>query len=192
MRKQLLSLIPEFNLIEDPDLREKTIRTWELAMGEGGWTLDDLARMPFTLLIDPCPVNFVEHTRAVALMAIESAKVMTALYGERLPVDMDILISGGILRDVGKLLEYEEREPGVFVQTREGKLLRHPFTGLELAARCGLPAEVQHIIAAHAGEGDKVRRTTEATIVNHADFISFHAVQRLGEGKRLESSISKM
>ena len=46
MREKLLDLIPEFNLIEDADLREKTIRTWELAMEEGGWTLDDLARMP--------------------------------------------------------------------------------------------------------------------------------------------------
>jgi len=128
---------------------------------------------------------------AVAQMAIKSAEVIIALYGERVPVNMDILISGGILRDVGKLVEYEEREPGVFVQTAAGKMLRHPFTGVELAARCGLPVEVQHIIAAHAEEGDKVKRTTEATIVNHADFISFHAVLRLGPGKNLESRISE-
>jgi len=191
MRDLLLNTIPEFNLIENTGLREKTIQTWELAMQEGGWMLADLARMPFTLLINPCPVNFIEHTRAVAQIAIAAAKVFADLYGERVPVNMDILISGAILRDVGKLVEYEEREPGVFVQTREGKLLRHPFTGMELAARCGLPAEVQHIIAAHASEGDKVQRTTEATIVNHADFISFHAVQRLGEGKNLESRIGE-
>ncbi|MBN1875692.1 MAG: HDIG domain-containing protein [Anaerolineae bacterium] len=190
MRAELLAAIPEFDLITDVDLRERTIRTWELAMQEGGWTLEDLARMPFTLLINPCPVNFIEHTRAVAQIAIEVARVFAHLYGDRVPVDMDILISGGILRDVGKLVEYEEREVGVFVQTEAGKLLRHPFTGMELAARCGLPAAVQHIIATHASEGDKVQRTTEATIVNHADFISFHAVQRLAEGKLLVSSFS--
>jgi len=182
MREELLSTLPEFNLIVNADLREKTIQTWELAMQAGEWTLADLARMPFTLLINPCPVNFIEHTRAVVQIAIKAAEVFIDLYGDRVPVNMDILTSGGILRDVGKLLEYEEREPGVFVQTQEGKLLRHPFTGLELAARCGLPAEVQHIIATHAGEGDKVRRTTEATLVNHADFISFHAVQRSRRG----------
>jgi putative nucleotidyltransferase with HDIG domain len=191
MREKLLATIPEFNLITDADLREKTIQTWELGMQEGGWTLDDLARMPFTLLISPCPVNFIEHTRAVAQIAIKTAEVFADLYGDRVPVNMDILISGGILRDVGKLVEYEEREAGVFVQTQAGQLLRHPFTGMELAARCGLPIEVQHIIAAHAAEGDKVQRTTEATIVNHADFISFHAVQRLGQGKNLESRISE-
>jgi putative nucleotidyltransferase with HDIG domain len=190
MRDKLLKLIPEFDLIEDVDLRENTIWTWETAMTEGDWTLEDLQAMPFTLLIDPCPVNFVEHTRAVAQMAIESAKVLMAQYGERLPVDMDVLISGGILRDVGKLLEYERRADGIFVQTRDGKLLRHPFTGLELAARCGLPAEVQHIIASHAGEGAKVQRTTESIIVHHADFISFEAVKGLAERSELTASLA--
>jgi len=191
MRDELLTLIPEFDLIEDADMRERTIQTWELAMEKGGWTLAELDAMPFTLLIAPCPVNFVEHTRAVAQMAIESARVLMARYGERLPVDMDVLISGGILRDVGKLLEYTRRADGTFVQTREGKLLRHPFTGLELAARCGLPAEVQHIIASHAGEGAKVQRTTESIIVHHADFISFEAVKGLAEAKTLSARMGE-
>ena len=30
-----------------------------------------------------------------------------------------------------------------------------------------------HIIAAHAAEGDLVKRTTEAFIVHHADFMAF-------------------
>jgi hypothetical protein len=42
-----------------------------------------------------------------------------------------------------------------------------------------LSAEIQHIIAAHAGEGEKVNRSTEATLVNHADFMSFHSIQRM-------------
>ncbi|MGD8245544.1 MAG: HDIG domain-containing protein [Anaerolineae bacterium] len=189
MRDKLLELIPEFDLIKDASLRENTLRTWETAMEQGGWTLDALQAMPFTLLIDPCPVDFIEHTRAVAQIAIESAKVIIELYGERVPLDMDVLISGGILRDAGKLLEYERRDDGTFVQTREGKLLRHPFSGMELAARCGLPAEVQHIIASHAGEGAKVKRTTESILVHHADFISFEAVKGLAETKALSSRL---
>jgi putative nucleotidyltransferase with HDIG domain len=185
MREQVLEAIPEFNLIQDPDLRENTIKTWETAMEEGGWTLEELTRTPFTLLINPCPIDFIEHTRAVALIAIRAAEVIAEIYGDRVPVNMDLLISGALLRDVGKLVEYEKRDDGTTVQTYAGKLLRHPFTGMELAARCGLPVEVQHMIAAHAGEGDKVKRTTEGTIVNHADFISFHAVGRLMEKKEL-------
>jgi putative nucleotidyltransferase with HDIG domain len=183
MRERLMELVPEFNLIQDEELREKTAKTWEAATEEGGWTLDDLTRLPFTLLINPCPASFIEHVRAVTLTAVRAAEVFAAIYGDRLPVDVDLLVAGALLHDVGKLLEYRNRDDGMTVKTRVGELLRHPFTGMELAARFGLPIEVQHIIAAHAGEGDKVNRTTEATLVNHADFMSFHSIQRMLQKK---------
>lgn len=189
MRDRLLALVPEFALIQDEALREKTIRTWELAMDEGGWTPDDLARIPFTLLINPCPASYIEHVRAVTLTALRAAEVFAQVYGERLPVNPDILVAGGLLHDIGKLVEYENREDGMTVQTYAGKLLRHPFSGMELAARCGLPAEVLHIIAAHAGEGDKVVRSTEATLINHADFMSFHSFKRRLEKKHLAAKL---
>ncbi len=192
MRKRLLQLIPEFELIRDPTLRERTLKTWEIALAEGGWTPDDLTQLPFTLLINPCPVNYIEHVRAVTLTALRAAQVFTQIYGDRAPVDTDILVSGGLLHDIGKLLEYETRADGMTVQTHAGKLLRHPFTGMELAARCGLPAEVQHIIAAHAGEGDKVQRTTEATLINHADFMNFHALLRMTQKRELVGRMMNM
>ena len=184
MIERLLELVPEFALIEDGDLRQKCLSTWVAAMEQGGWTPDDLERMPFTLLIDPCPASYIEHVRAVTLTAVRTAEVFAEIYGDRVPVNMDLLVAGGLLHDVGKMLEYEKREDGATVQTHAGALIRHPFTGMELAARCGLPVEVQHIIAAHAGEGDKVNRTTEATLVNHADFASFHSIQRMLNPKR--------
>ena len=184
-KTRLLELIPEFNLIQDPGLREKCLKTWESAMEQGGWTPDDLLHIPFTLLINPCPASFIDHVRGVTLTAIRSAEVFAQIYGDRLPINIDHLIAGGLLHDIGKLLEYENRDDGTTVQTPAGKLLRHPFTGMELAARFDLPAGVQHIIATHAGEGDKVKRTTEATIVNHADFMNFHSLQRLAQTKEL-------
>jgi putative nucleotidyltransferase with HDIG domain len=185
MRERLLELIPEFNLIRDAELREKCLKTWEAAMEESGWTPDELARMPFTLLINPCPLSFIDHVRGVTLTAIRSAEAFAEIYGNLLPVDRELLIAGGLLHDIGKLLEYENRDDGMTVQTSAGKMLRHPFTGMELAARFGLPVEVQHIIATHAGEGDKVKRSTEATILNHADFMNFHSLQRKMDKKEL-------
>jgi hypothetical protein len=38
---------------------------------------------------------------------------------------------------------------------------------------CGVPDAVSHIIAAHSGEGDMVKRSVEATLVHHADFMTF-------------------
>jgi putative nucleotidyltransferase with HDIG domain len=97
---------------------------------------------------------------------------MQEFLGKALPIDMDVVIAGAILADVGKLLEYEKRGEHV-VQSARGELLRHPFTGVALAMECELPDTVCHIIAAHAGEGDVAKRTTEALIVHHADFMSF-------------------
>jgi len=185
MRKRLLELIPEFNLLTDADLREKCLKAWEAAMEEGSWTPDELTRMPFTLLINPCPASFIDHVRAVTLTAVRSAEVFTEMYGDVLPVNMQLLIAGGLLHDIGKLVEYEKRDDGATVQTYGGKMLRHPFTGMEFAARFGLPVEVQHMIATHAGEGDKVKRTTEATILNHADFMNFHSLLRMMDKKEL-------
>ncbi|HYW94239.1 MAG TPA: HDIG domain-containing protein, partial [Bacteroidales bacterium] len=105
-------------------------------------------------------------------IARKAGESINEFYGDELPVNMDVLIAGAILADVGKLLEYvkEDDKP---VQGVYGKYLRHPFSGVSLAEQCGVPPEVCHIIAAHAGEGDHVKRTTEATIVHHADFMTF-------------------
>jgi putative nucleotidyltransferase with HDIG domain len=185
MRKRLLELVPEFELIQDQELKEKTIQVWETAMQRSGWTPDALARMPFTLLINPCPASYVEHVRAVTLTAYRAAQLFGEIYGERIPLNMDYLVSGGLLHDIGKLLEYEDRDDGVTVQTPYGALMRHPFSGAALAYECGLPMEVQHMIATHAGEGDKVKRSPEATLINKADFMSFETLRDLQIKKEL-------
>ena len=99
-------------------------------------------------------------------------KAIDALAAQDATMTKLFIIAGAILADVGKLLEYEMRD-GKAVQSDRGKYLRHPFTGVHLAMTCGVPEEVCHIIATHAGEGELVRRSTEAWIVHHADFMSF-------------------
>lgn len=190
-RNELVKLIPEFNLIEDDELREKCLKTYESALEQGGWQPADLMALPFTLLIDPCPANYVEHVRAVTLTSIGTAKAMQEVYGNLLPINMDYLVAGGLLHDLGKLLEYEPGTEGLTVQTAYGKLIRHPFSGMALAARFDLPSEIQHMIAAHAGEGDKVHRSTEATIINHADFVNFESLKRAQTRKELAARMSR-
>jgi putative nucleotidyltransferase with HDIG domain len=172
--KEVLELWPELEWIEDEDLRAKTGLVWETALKKSVLTADDLKRIPFTLLCGPdLKVSFMDHKRAVVHIARESGIKMNEFFREELPVDMDILIAGAILADVGKLLEYVLDDNGNAIQGSYGKLLRHPFSGVSLAESCGVPPEVCHIIAAHAGEGDMVRRSTEAYVVHHADFMTF-------------------
>jgi len=174
MSPAILELWPELDWIQDQELREKTAQTWELALLKSVLTPDDLNRIPFTLLCGPdLKVTFMDHKRSVVHIARASAEKMNEFYHGELPIDMDVLISGAILADVGKLLEYELDEQGKAVQGKYGKYLRHPFSGVSLAEQCGLPAPVCHIIAAHAGEGDHVKRSVEAYIVHNADFMTF-------------------
>jgi len=167
-------LWPELAWIEDNELREVTTKTWEEALERSVLSADDLERIPFTLLAGPdLKVSFMAHKRCVVHVAQESALKMIDFFGEELPVNLDVVIAGAILADVGKLLEYELDEEGNSFQGTYGKYLRHPFSGVSLAESCGVPAEVCHIIAAHAGEGNLVKRSTEAYIVHHADFMTF-------------------
>jgi putative nucleotidyltransferase with HDIG domain len=167
-------LWPELAWIEDQQLRQATAKTWELALERSVLTPDDLNRIPFTLLAGPdLKVSFMAHKRCVVHVARESALKMGEFFGDDLPINLDVVIAGAILADVGKLLEYELDGEGQSFQGSYGKYLRHPFSGVSLAEQCQVPPEVCHIIAAHAGEGDLVKRTTEAYIVHHADFMTF-------------------
>ena len=176
MKEELLKLIPEFNEIKDPDLREKTLKAWQMAMEKGGWQPADLEKIPFTLLIQGVPVSFLDHTRAVTKIALGMADNLKEVLGEKIPVNRDILASGAILHDVGKLLEYK-REGDKYTKSHSGKLLRHPFSGVQITTLAGLPDEVSHIIAVHSHEGDHGKRTTEGILLHHADFTTFEPLK---------------
>ncbi len=172
MNQDVRELWPELEWIEDPTLREATEKTWDVAMSRSPLVPDDLREIPFTLLVKDLDVTFMEHKRAVVHIARRSAEAMREFFGAKLPIDLDTVIAGAILADVGKVLEYEKVD-GKAVQSARGQALRHPFTGVAVAMECGVPDAVCHIIAAHAAEGDLVKRSTEAYIVHHADFMSF-------------------
>ena len=172
--KELIELWPEIEWIQDEGLRNQTALTWELALERSVLKPEDLRRIPFTLLCGPdLKVTFMDHKRSVVHIARDAGNKINEMYHGELPVNMDVLIAGAILADVGKLLEYELDADGKAIQGNYGKYLRHPFSGVSLAEEAGVPAEVCHIIATHAGEGNMVKRTTEAYIVHHADFMTF-------------------
>jgi putative nucleotidyltransferase with HDIG domain len=165
-------LWPELEWIQNVGLRERVAHTWVRAFELSPLTPDDLERIPFTLLVPNCPATFMEHKRCVVHIARHSAEAMREHMGRALAIDMDVVVAGAILADVGKLLEYENVN-GKTNQSKRGAMLRHPFTGVALAMECGVPDAVCHVIAAHAAEGDLVKRSTEATIVHHADFMAY-------------------
>jgi len=178
MLEEVKRIWPELDWIENPGLRNQVTDTWLRAFERSPLKPSDLEEIPFTLLIPDCPATFMEHKRCVVHIARRSAEAMTEFLGRALPIDMDTVIAGAILADVGKVLEYELVD-GEAVQSARGQALRHPFTGVAVAMECGVPDEVCHIIATHAAEGNLVKRSTEAWIVHHADFMSYEPFKTL-------------
>src|SRR5512146_289052 len=110
MNADVLKLWPELEWIRDPQLREATAKTWETALAESDLDAADLDVIPFTLLVKDCRVSFMAHKRCVVHLARAAAEEMQEFLGSELPVDMDTVIAGAILADVGKLLEYTKKD----------------------------------------------------------------------------------
>jgi putative nucleotidyltransferase with HDIG domain len=172
MKDKIIELLPEIGLISDERLRAQTVQVWEDAIRDGGWTIDKILRMPFSVHVENCEITFIEHVRTVCKMCLAVADVLKASYGERTSIDRDTLIAGALLADVGKLIEYEEKD-GRITKAGRGQHLRHPFTGVALSHARGVPPEVQHVIATHSKEGEMMIRSNESVIFHHADFIDF-------------------
>ncbi|MFQ5943095.1 MAG: hypothetical protein ACE5JF_06040 [Anaerolineales bacterium] len=172
MSDELMELIPEFRLIQDGGLREKTLAVWQEAIDIGGWSADDLRRMPYTLLVEGVDISFPQHVRVVCRLCVAMLDVLLEDYGDRYEIDRDTLIAGALLADVGKLIEIREQD-GEYQWARMYKYLRHPFTGVGLCFKHEIPEAVMHVIATHSWEGDKFKRRPESIIFHHADFTDF-------------------
>jgi len=176
VRERLIAVLPEIEWVSDPDLKEKVVAAWLDGLKRGGWTPDDLSRMPFTL-VKKVNASFAQHVRSVTRICARVADTFEEIFaGVDLSLDRDTLLSGALLHDIGKLLETEEKG-GTFRKSAAGKLVRHPFSGVAIADAHGLPAEVLHIIGTHSKEGDPYKRTPEAIILHHADFMNFDPIE---------------
>lgn len=172
MKDKIKKLWPEIEWIKDQKLRSKVVDCWVYALEKSSLDIDDLQTIPFSLLIKECKISFMNHKRTCVQLSVEMANLMKKNFGDSININMDYLIAGAILIDVGKLLEYDKVN-GKIVTSKSGELVRHPFSGQAIAARFNLPPEVQHIIATHSVEGDFGKRSVESIIVHHADFVSF-------------------
>lgn len=172
----VLKLLPEIAQIRDKKLQSQIIACWQDAIAFRGWTEELLRNIPFTLLAENVKITFIDHVRAVCKMCIAVDQVLDESHGtKKTKVNRDYLIAGALLADVGKLLEFEIVN-GKPVKSNYGKHIRHPFSGVGLAFKHGLPSEVMHIIATHSKEGTGEKRSAESIIFHHADFIDFDLV----------------
>lgn len=179
MKQQIIELLPEISWIKDAKLREIVIACHVDALSEGGWEPSDMDKIPFAMSFPDCPVTYLRHIRAVTRMChhvVEEYNVVYQGQGDFV-LDYDKLIAGAILHDIGKFVEWERKPDGKVGKSNYGKYLRHPLSGMVIAMRNGISVEIAHMIAHHAHEGDSVKRSPEAVILNKVDMMNFDSIR---------------
>jgi len=175
----------QLSSIENEELRSKTVAVWVEAAKQGGWeSIEELEAMPFTLLTKTHGINLIQHTIAVTEGALALADAQMEAY-EKMPyeINLDRLIAGGLLHDVGKLVEAEKDGAGGFRKSKKGQYARHPISGAIIAAQCGMPEDIVNTIACHAKEGDGAPKVVETVLIHQADFATFDPLVMLQKGQ---------
>lgn len=110
--------------------------------------------------------GLVEHTYFVTKVCISVAEEISKVYGTE--IDMDSLIAGSLLHDIGKVWGVRKTRSGKWQNT--GSSIDHTMLGTaELHAR-HFPETVVHIVAAHFGDqGPTPPQTIEAYILHAID-----------------------
>jgi putative nucleotidyltransferase with HDIG domain len=166
-RKHIKELFPEIDEIANADLREKVVDTWLIAIEDSRWGgIDDFPWIPGRAEF----ITNVQHSRGVTQIGMAIAK--TLLNGKDIApgvtIDLDVVIAGCLLHDVGKLLEYALPPEPPGTKSPLGKYMLHHVLGAHLAIKAGLPAEVVHCIESHR-EPDSFERSYEAKILSWSD-----------------------
>jgi len=126
------------------------------------------------------PGGFLEHTWNVTRTCRHLAELYANVYPElRPPLQVDLVIAGGLLHDLGKVQELELR-PGGPVRTPAGELVGHVLLGRDLIREAAaqidcddeLLLRLEHVVLAQLSEaetaGARPPQTLEALLVSLA------------------------
>lgn len=168
----LEALLPQLDLIEDPDLRAGVCDAWRSAIAETG--VEELETLPWfppvQRELDLPEETLLAHVRDVTAGAVALAETLIERRDAR--VDLDTVVAGALVHDVSKLYEFDGTE-----ESEIGTLLGHPYYGVHVVARAGLPTEMAHIVLSHTRRTNVEPATLEAEIVRRADEAAAAAIR---------------
>ncbi len=190
----VMEKLPEIGEIKNPILRNQVQRVWLRALKESAW--DEPDQIPFS---PGGPeqlgkYSLIDHTRCVTRTGIALANNLVDIHGVKL--NLDTVIAGGLLHDVGKAMVAEKRGKEVVISER-GKELTHILLGSMVAMEEGMPDEIVHIIFAHTvpyltRKQPVPPRTLEGVIVHYADFSSGDSLFFVGKVALLADAVAPM
>ena len=186
LRRQVREELPEVDQISNAALREKTIEAWAYALSRSSFkSIKDIPPAGNPDTNEAKRGDQTDHLRGVTRLAIGIAREMGAAYPE-LQIDMDVIVAGGLVHDVGKAWEFDpvNRRRWKAEQKKFGRpSIRHPAFGAHICLTVGLPEEVAHVAMAHSGEGELLVRSLECMIVHQADYTFWNALLAGGQLK---------
>src|SRR6185503_15056023 len=109
LRDGVRASLPEIALIQDPDLRDKVVEAWAVALSETEFErIEDIP--PTGVPGSPAMRRGTQadHCRGVATMALGLVDGLEQAVGP-IDVNRDILIASGLCHDVGKPFEFSPR-----------------------------------------------------------------------------------
>ncbi len=165
-RAYIRDLFPELKEISDAGLAAEVVEIWAEVWKESPWErIEDAPKNPESIGPER---KLLPHVRSVTRQAIDTAKAVEQFHG--LKVDMDLLIAGGLLHDVSKLLEYSPTKDGA-AKSQHGKLIQHAMYGVHKAFEHDLPIELVHMISSHTTQSRHHPKTLEAIILHYVDYL---------------------
>ena len=186
LRKQVRAELPEVAQIGDASLRENVVEAWAFALAHSSFTsIRQIPPAGNPEYNEAKRGDQTDHLRGVTRLAIAIAKEMGTAYPE-LAIDMDVIVAGGLVHDVGKAWEFDpvNRKRWKAIQKQTGRpSIRHPAFGAHICLTVGLPEEIAHIAMAHSGEGELLVRSLECMIVHQADYTFWNALLAGGQLK---------
>ena len=186
LRRQVREELPEVALIGDQALQAKVVEAWAYAIANSSFaSIRGIPPAGNPDVNEAKRGDQTDHLRGVTRLAIGIAKEMVSAYPE-LAIDMDVIIAGGLVHDVGKAWEFDpvNRNRWKQSQKRFGRpSVRHPAYGAHICLTVGLPEEVAHIAMAHSGEGELLLRSLECMIVHQADYTFWNTLLAGGQLK---------
>jgi len=184
MTPSITDIIPEFALIRDPKLRKNAISCWQDTLKQTRYKPADLKKIPFTPLIRNNPISLAQHMSSLARQCAACADIINKSYRRAFRVNKDYLIAAALLHDVGKLRGIVKRGRKWFEGERE-KLLHHSLSSAAICLAHNIPEEVIHAIAVHSKDGEGKRRTPEAILLHHIDFMNYEPLLQVYMRKSL-------
>jgi 3'-5' exoribonuclease len=129
--------------------------------------------------------GLLEHTLSVTRTCVYLADKYAEYYPEmKPPLDKDLVVAGGILHDIGKLREMDQRPEGA-THTAEGSLIGHILIGRDMVREAAAQLKgkatldpdtllrLEHLVITHQGRPEwgspKPPMTPEALLVHYAD-----------------------